>query len=369
MRYYIVAGEHSGDILGADLITQIKSIDSCADFWACGGQAMQKAMDKSCALYMTEMAYMGIDFFKSIYKIWKYLEICKKSLLTYRPHAVILIDYSGFNMRLAAFAKQNGFRIFYYIPPKIWAHGKQRIKNIIRDIDHIFSILPFETNYYQKTGYQDITYVGNPLVQRVREHPIDPTFTNIHGLDHRPIIALLPGSRVDEIRRILPIIVTQAAYFTSHQFIVAGLSHLPKILYDKIVPPFIQIVYDQTYNLLAAAQAAIVTSGSATLEVALWNVPQIVVYKTGRLSYCLAKAILTIPYISLVNLLTGQKAVPEIIQYQLTKKNLSIALTQLLKAETAHQQRVSYKVIRELLGSQAAAAKTAECILSILNHA
>ncbi|WP_419241375.1 lipid-A-disaccharide synthase [Cardinium endosymbiont of Nabis limbatus] len=361
MRYYIIAGEHSGDMHGADLIGAIKKRDPHADFWSCGGVAMSKAIGKPCRVDGLKMAYMGLDFLKKWCALWQLLKFCQKSLIDYRPDLVILIDSSGFNMRIAAFAKRNGFRVFYYIPPKIWAHGPRRIEKIKRDVDRVWSILPFEAAYYQAQGYHAIDYVGNPLVQKVADHCINPSFIADHKLDKRPIIALLPGSRLDEIRRILPIMVAQVD--PTYQFVVAGLRAMPSSLYRALCPPTVQVVYDQTYDLMAVAQAAIIASGTASLEAALFNLPQVVVYKTHPLAYFFYKSVVTVQYISLVNLLVDQPVVPELIQYQLTREKLSATLTDLLSGEGCTKQKVAYQVIRQLLGQQNAAEAAAKCIV------
>ncbi|ROT47669.1 lipid-A-disaccharide synthase [Candidatus Cardinium hertigii] len=364
MRYYIVAGEHSGDMHGADLIIQLKKLDPAADFWACGGTAMEKAMGKPCCLYTTIVASMGLDFIEHIYKLWQWLTFCKQGLLRYQPDLLILIDFGSFNMRLASFAKQHGFPVYSYIPPKIWAYRKPRITRIQKNIKQIFSVLPFEVASYQAYGYNAIEYVGNPLVQKVARHVVNANFAAAHGLDKRPIIALLPGSRIDEVKRILPIMASQAAYFSSYQLVVAGLTHLPSLLY-KAIPSSIRMVYDQTYDLLAIAQAAIVASGTATLETALWNVPQIVVYKVSCLTYCLYKRILSVPYISLVNLLLNRTAVPELIQDVLTEQQLYATLTELLIERVSTKQKAYYQELKQLLGSKEASVEIAQFLLQI----
>ncbi|TSJ81043.1 MAG: lipid-A-disaccharide synthase [Candidatus Cardinium sp.] len=362
MRYYIIAGEHSGDMHGADLIRQIKKIDHHADFWSCGGPAMSQAIGKPCRVDCGQMAYMGIDFLKKWYTLWRLLQFCQKNLISYRPDVVILIDYSGFNMKLAAFARRNGFQVAYYIPPKIWAHGPGRLASIKRDVDQVLSILPFEAAYYQNRGYHSIAYVGNPLVQKVAGHCINPSFIADNRLDKRPIIALLPGSRLDEIRRILPLMVAQADYFKAYQLVVAGLRALPTSLYTALCPSTVQVVYDQTYDLIAVAKVAIIASGTASLEAALFNLPQVVVYKTHPLAYFFYKKIVTIKHISLVNLFVDQAVVPELIQYQCTREKLCATLTHLLSGSSS--QKAAYQVVRQLLGQKNAAIEAAKCIVT-----
>ncbi|CAH2559678.1 Lipid-A-disaccharide synthase [Cardinium endosymbiont of Oedothorax gibbosus] len=362
MRYYIIAGEHSGDLHGADLIRQIKAIDHYADFWACGGMVMSKAIGKPCRVDGSTMAYMGIDFLKKCYTLWQLLKFCQKGLIGYQPDVVILIDYSGFNMRLAAFAKRNGFRVCYYIPPKIWAHSSRRITKIQRDVDKVLSILPFEVAYYQAQGYHTIDYVGNPLVQKIADHRINPYFRADNRLDDRPIIALLPGSRLDEIRRILPLMVAQVDH--TYQFVVAGLRHIPNGLYKAICPPTIQVVYDQTYDLMAVAKAGIIASGTASLEAALFNLLQVVIYKTHPLAYWFYKSMITVKHISLVNLLVNQTVVPELIQYQLTSEKIYATLKGLLSGSGGARQKEAYQTIRRLLGQKHGATEAAKCIVA-----
>lgn len=372
MRYYIIAGEHSGDMHGAGLIEQIKEIDPEAHFWACGGDAMQQAMGRSCAVNCTEMTCMGLDFLKKMYPLWRTLRCCKTELVAYRPDAVILIDYSGFNLKLGAFAQKQGFWVYYYIPPKIWAHGAKRIEKIKTTVKKIGSILPFEVAYYQANGYNAIAYVGNPLVQKVAMHSAQPTFRTDNKLDHRPIIALLPGSRLEEVQRILPHMATQVHFFPSYQFVVAGVHHIPKALYDTLAPLPIHTLYDQTYSLLAAAQVGIIASGSASLEAALFDLPQVVVYKTSFLTYWWYKKIATVKHISLVNLLAGTTVVPELIQDQLNPQTIRKAVQCLLEGTDVGVQKQAYGQIRALLGTKHAAEETAQMIvkdLKIQSHA
>ncbi|MGI2261889.1 lipid-A-disaccharide synthase [Candidatus Cardinium hertigii] len=364
MRYYVIAGEHSGDMHGADLIRHIKSIDHHADFWCCGGTAMSQAMGRPCSVDGSKMAYMGIDFLKRWYTLWQLLKFCQKSLKHYQPTVVLLIDYSGFNMRLAAFAKKNGFLVHYYIPPKIWAHGQKRIAKIKQNVDHIWSILPFEVAYYHAQCYHTIDYVGNPLIQKVADHAINPFFKAENRLDHRPIIALLPGSRLDEIHRLLPLMVAQAAHFKGYQFVVAGLSIIPNSLYEALCPPTVQVIYDQSYDLMAVAKVAVIAAGTASLEAALFNLAQIVVYKLHPLAYFFYKSIITVDYISLVNLLMDHPVVPELIQYQLTDKKLYATLTNLLSSNGRAKQQAAYPAVHRLLSPKNGAAIAAKSIVA-----
>ena len=363
MRYYIITGEHSGDIHGADLIIHLKQADPKADFWSCGGVAMAQAMGKPPTIEASKMGYIGLDFLKSIYTLWKRLRFCKQSLIEYHPDVVILIDYSGFNMRLADFAKKRGYRIYYYIPPKIWAHHPKRIEQIKKNVAKVLSILPFEVAYYQNSGYDTIDYVGNPLVQKVATHRVNATFLTDNGLPDKPIIALLPGSRLDEVERILPYIMVQGSELEAYQLVVAGLSHMPSQVYQKLLLPHVKIIYDQTYDLLHFAQMGIIASGTASLEAALFNLPQIVVYKTHPLTYLFYKNIIMVKHISLVNLLAGDRSIiPEFIQGQLTQQNCYNALTN-LRAQGG-KQHAMYKLIKTVLGKKNAAKTAAEIILA-----
>lgn len=369
MRYYIIAGEHSGDMHGADLINEIKKIDHQADFWASGGKAMSKAIGGTSGASLLNTAYMGIDFLKKSYFLWRFLKFCKRSLIHYKPDVVILIDYSGFNMHLAAFASRNGFKVHYYIPPKIWAHGPTRITKIKRDVARVYSILPFEVAHYQIKSYYSIDYVGNPLVHKVDTHLLNTSFISANRLDNRPIIALLPGSRIDEIRRLLPFMVDQAIHLEGYQLVVAGLTHIPFKWYQKLCPSTIAVVYDQTYDLMAFAKVGIIASGTASLEAALLNLPQIVVYKLDPFAHWFYKRVAMIKYISLVNILLNQPIVPELIQYELTSQNLSVTLRRLLEDGASLQQAAAYKEIRRLLGNENSAQVTAQHIVTAIQAA
>ncbi len=368
MRYYLIAGEKSGDIYGGRLMQAIKKEDPQAAFRFFGGDCMQASGGTLVKSY-TELAFMGLDFVGSLKKIYRYLQYCKKDILAFQPDALILIDYAGFNLRITQFAKKHRIKTFYYISPKIWAWNSGRIHRIKAYVDKMFTILPFETEFYQKYDYQ-VAYVGNPVIEQIRSHVPHPNFRSINQLDHRPMIALLPGSRIQEVKRTLPTMLAIVSSLPSYQFVLAAMSELPAKLYQQASQtPGVKLVYNQTYDLLANAYAAVVSSGTATLEAACFQVPQVVVYKTHFLTYTLAKWLIKLPYISLVNILAGQEAVKELIQHQLTPKNLLQALqASLCHKPTRDLQLACYQQIIQSLGEQEASKTTAQLIVSYLKN-
>ncbi len=319
MKYYLIAGERSGDLHGSNLISAIKKYDNKAIFRGFGGNMMQAAGAEIATNY-SEMAFMGfLEVLKNVFTIRRLLKNCKKDILNYAPDVVVLIDYAGFNMRIAAFAKQHQLKTFYYISPKVWAWNQDRALNIKRLIDRMFVIFPFEKAFFKKYDY-DVDYVGNPLLDAITD------FKN-NSIEKpkpaKPIIALLPGSRKQEVEQMLALMVATKPHFPDYQFVIAGVTNLPQNLYDTFLKTKdVSVVYDDAYNLLSVATSAIVTSGTATLETALFNVPQVVCYKSGRVSYEIAKRLIRVPYISLVNLIAEKKIVKELIQNELTVKNL-----------------------------------------------
>jgi lipid-A-disaccharide synthase len=367
MRYYIIAGEKSGDMHGGKLMQAIKQEDLNAEFRFWGGACMQQVGGALVVPY-TEVAFMGLDFLSSLRKLYQYLRYCQQDILAFQPDVLILIDYAGFNLRIAKFAKKHLIKTFYYISPKIWAWNTSRINQIKAYVDRMFVILPFEKAFYKKYDYP-VDYVGNPLIEQISLHTPYPHFRSTYHLDQRPIIALLPGSRIGEIKRILPTMLSIVSSLPEYQFVLAALSELPVGLYEQAhKTQNVQVAYDQVYNVLTNAYAAIVTSGTATLEAACFQVPQIVVYKTGLFSYTFAKWLVRLKHISLVNIIAGQDVVQELIQDRFTSTNLLQALQDLLNNANARQaQLVGYSNILQLLGKKKASQTAAKLIVSYLN--
>lgn len=360
MRYYIIAGEPSGDLHGARLIDALKAKDKEAEIRAWGGDQMQ-AKGAALAKHIKELAIMGItQVLMRLPTIFRNFRYAHQDIKAFAPDVIILIDYSGFNLRIAKWAKKQGYRVFYYISPQVWATRAGRVKKIKKYVDQLFSILPFEEAFYQKYNYP-INYVGHPLLDEVKEHPLEENFRSLNQLDaSKPIIALLPGSRKQEVKAILGQMLKVIPHFPNYQFVIAGAPTLDRSFYmDFIGSAKVELLEGQTYDLLANSHAALVTSGTATLETALFEVPQVVCYKTAPLFYWIVKQIIKIPYISLVNIIMKRELVRELIQGDLNEEGLKVALERIL--EPAHRAKVGegYAELKRLLGEQGAALRAA----------
>jgi len=363
MRYYIIAGEASGDLHGGNLVKEIYRQDNKADIRCWGGDRMQAA-GATLVKHYRELAFMGfVEVIMHLRTIFRNIDFCKKDILAYKPDVLVLIDYPGFNMRIAEWAKQQGILIVYYISPQVWAWKENRVKKIKRDVDKMLVILPFEVDFYKKWHY-DVTYVGHPLVEVVRQEkenvPVIP-------LSDKPIIALLPGSRAQEIKVKLPVMLQMVQHFPEYCFVVAQASAQPDSLYKELIGDApVMLVKDQTYNLLKQAKAGLITSGTATLETALFGLPQVVCYKGNAISYWLATKLVKVKYISLVNLIMDKPVVTELIQGELTETNLIVALTRLL-CDQAYQQELQqdYATLWHKLGDKQASENAAREIIAI----
>ena len=369
MRYYLIAGETSGDLHGANLIQALKAEDSQAEFRIVGGDQMESAADQKALIHTSEMAFMGfIEVLKNLLTIQKNLKKVKEDLLKYKPDTVILIDFPGFNMRIASFAKKHNIKVCYYISPKIWAWNQGRVHKIKKVVDHMFCILPFEVDFYSRFGMQ-VDYVGNPLLDAISQHHFNPDFRTQNNLSEAPIIALLPGSRKMEIEKILPDMVAMYYYFPQHQFVIAGAPNFDESYYKQYLGDLdIPIVFDQTYDLLKNAEAAIVTSGTATLETAILKIPQVVVYKANALSVMIARRLVKVRFISLVNLINNYLSVIELIQNNCNPDEIRTELDRLLNnAEHRSSVLENYDVLAEKLGEPGASARTAKLIFNYLS--
>lgn len=366
MKYYIIAGERSGDLHGSNLIKAILQKDANAQIRAWGGDMMQEA-GATLVKHYKDIAFMGFaEVIKNLPTILGLLSFCKKDIQAYQPDVVILIDYAGFNMRVAKFVKSIGIKTFYYISPKVWAWNQSRALNIKKFVDRMFVIFPFEKDFFKKYDYE-VDYVGNPLFDAIADFQPKPNFRKEARVGQKPIIALLPGSRHQEVAKILPLMVAQAYNFPDYQFVIAGVSNLPKELYARWQSIFpIKVVYDDAYNLLSVADAALVTSGTATLETALLNVPQVVCYKTSGISFAIAKMVIKVPYISLVNLVAQKKIVPELIQNDLNNNTVQEELNKILRPEGRQAQLEGYAEVRAILGEKGASAKAGSLMVDYL---
>lgn len=323
MKYYLIAGEPSGDLHGANLIEGLKKADPGAQFRFWGGDRMAAAGGaENLRKHYRETSFFGIvEVLRNLSTIRRQMRECQQDVAAYAPDALILVDYPGFNLKMARWAREHGIRTFYYIAPKVWAWREWRVEAIRRDVDRLFIIFPFERDYFPRHGIEPI-FEGNPLIDAIEARrpalPSGEEFRRRNGLDARPVIALLAGSRRSEIRDNLPLMVRLSKRFPEHQFVVTAVPWIDRALYDKYLDGSdIRCVTDQTYETLAVAEAAVVTSGTATLETALLGVPEVVVYRTLWFQVKLQPYVLKVPWVSLVNLNLGREAVAEIIQSDL----------------------------------------------------
>lgn len=375
MKYYLIAGEASGDLHASNLMKAILQEDPKAEFRFFGGDLMAKA-GGTCVKHYRDMAYMGfIPVLLHLRTIFRNLSCCKQDILAWKPDVLILIDYPGFNLKVAKFIKQHSsIPVYYYISPKIWAWKEYRIKNIRRDIDKLLSILPFEVDFFKKHHYP-VNYVGNPCVDAVQtfrenyQESLDE-FQLRNKLDDRPIIALLAGSRKQEIKDNLSRMTEASKDFPQYQFVVAGAPGIDPEFYQQFIGKDTKILFGQTYSLLTHATAALVTSGTATLETALFKVPQVVCYYTaaGKLVSFLRRHILKVQYISLVNLISGNEAVTELVADGMTVTNLKAELKQILPDGNKRSKMLSdYEQLIQTLGTAGASQRAAEIIISSLS--
>lgn len=368
MKYYIIAGEASGDLHGSELIKALRMVDANAEIYCWGGDLMQKAGGVLRKHYR-ELAFMGFaEVIANLRTILRNITLCKKDIDAFQPDAVIFIDYPGFNMRIAKWAKAKKYRTIYYISPQIWAWKENRIHALRRDVDKMFVILPFEKDFYENKHGFKVEFVGHPLLDVISNRPVPdaPTFRKEYGLSDRPIIALLPGSRKQEIRKMLDIMLSVVPNFPQYQFVIAGAPGLEEDFYRQYLTPHVGFVSNRTYDLLALAHAALVTSGTATLETALFNVPEVVCYRGNWISYQIAKRIITLKYISLVNLIMDKPVVTELIQDDLNTARLRQELTRILDENHRQQLFSEYAALRTALGNAGAAVNTANGIFNYL---
>lgn len=365
-KFYIISGERSGDLHASNLVLAMQKLDPNSKFRGMGG-AYSKDAGVVLAVDYSEVAVMGfLEVVLGFRKVLKYLSLIKKDLLLYRPDALILADYGGFNMKIAAFAKENGIPVHYYIPPKVWAWNQKRALKLKAFTDQIYSILPFEPEFFEKYD-MNVHYVGNPLLDEIRKFKPHDFFFQKNELSYQPIIALLPGSRKQEINAMLDRMVSLVKEFPNAQFVIAGVGSLQSAAYDPARTAGIRVVIDQTYDLLSHATAAVVTSGTATLETALFRVPQIVVYRTSAISYRIAKNLIRVPYISLVNLIAGKEVVKELIQDDFSIENLKNELNRIFSNVVYKGEMLQgYDLIQERIGDSSASDITAELILDSL---
>lgn len=366
MKYFIIAGERSGDLHGSNLVTAIKKADKYAEIQGWGGDYMEVA-GATVMMHYRDLAFMGFfEVLMNLSKILGFFKLCKKQIEAFQPDAIILIDYAGFNMRIAKWAKPQGYKLFYYISPKVWAWNQKRALKLKQTIDKLFVIFPFEVDFFKKYDYE-VEFVGNPLFDAIAAFQPNPDFLSQNKLGNSKIIALLPGSRKQEVEQMLELMVATKKQFPDYQFVIAGVSNLSKEFYERFLSDDVHLVFDQAYDLLSHAEAAMVTSGTATLETALFGVPQVVCYKTSAITYSIAKMVIRVPFISLVNLIAEKEVVTELLQAKVTPDNIANEIKKVLNGLPERKQQITdYQKIREILGSTGASAKTGQRIVEIL---
>ena len=365
MKYYIIAGEASGDLHGSNLMKELLKEDHQAEFRFWGGDLMQN-VGGTLVKHYKALAFMGfVEVLFNLKTILSNISFCKKDIENYKPDAIIFIDYPGFNLRIAAWAKQKNIQTHYYISPQIWAWKENRIKAIKRDVDQMYVILPFEKSYYEDKHQFNVHYVGHPLLDAIsqRKEINETDFRAEFQLSDKPIIALLPGSRKQEITKMLKNMLAIANDFPDFQFVIAGAPGQD----FEVYAPFLKAkkvtyVPNRTYDLLSVSNAALVTSGTATLETALFNVPEVVCYKGNRISYEIGKRIINLKFISLVNLIIDKEVVKELIQHNFTQKTLKAELHKITNTSARNNMLAEYKKLKELLGSGGASKRTAQLI-------
>ncbi len=370
MKYYLISGEASGDLHGSNLIKALKAKDADADIRCWGGDLMEKA-GGTLAKHYKEMAFMGFfEVLLNLRTISKNINFCKQDIQQFQPDVIVFIDFSGFNLRIAKWAKKKDFTTNYYISPQIWASRENRINDIKRDIDAMYVILPFEKEFYEKKHNFPVNFVGHPLLDAIGDRkPLDSKkFRDENQLNlDKPIITLLPGSRKQEVQKMLDIMLSIIGDFTQYEFVIAGAPSLDREFYEPFLSnPNVSFVHNKTYDLLSISYAALVTSGTATLETAIFKIPQVVCYRANWISYQIAKRLITLDYISLVNLIMDKEVVKELIQDELTTKNLKIALFKILDGPARIDQLKAYDVLEKKLGGQGASEKTAGLIYDSL---
>ena len=365
MKYYVIAGEPSGDLHASNMMKELLLLDSSIEFRFWGGDLMEAVTHQQPRKHIKDLAFMGfVEVAKNIRTIFKNIAFCKQDILDFKPEILILVDYPGFNLRIADWAKKQGIRVFYYISPTIWAWKEDRVEIIKRSVEKMFVILPFEVAVYKKHNYI-ADYAGHPLLDAIEQEkstlPDRVSFIEKNKLDQRPIIAVLPGSRKQEIERMFSIMLDVVNDFKNYQFVIAGTTNLPKEAYQMAVDKGLKVVFGQTYALMHNAHAGIIKSGTSTLESALFRLPQVVCYKGGTVSYSIAKMVVggRVKYIGLPNLILDKPVVKELIQTDLTSKNLKEELTKIISGPVREEMLTEYDGLIKLLGNSGASKKVA----------
>ncbi len=374
MRYFIIAGEQSGDLHGSNLVRGLLDADKSAEIFCWGGDLMESA-GATLLVHYSRLAFMGfVSVIRNLGTISKNMNLCKHQIIEYKPDVLIFIDYPGFNLRIAEFAKNAGYRTFYYISPKLWAWNEGRVKKIRKFIDRMFIIFPFEVDFYKKHGIT-VEYYGNPLVDEIEKKisslPSKENICGYLGIEDKPVIALLAGSRRHEIELILPEMLKVVSHFPEYQFVLAGVKNIPDELYLNLIGDVsVKLIKEKTYEILYTSQAALVASGTATLEAALYGAPQVVCYKGDFFSMVIAWMVIKVKYISLVNLIMNSEVVRELVQYELNEKNIIAELRAVLPGGEKREKILSdYDILRKIIGKSGASDRIAKEMVEELKNA
>jgi len=367
-RIYIIAGEASGDLHGGNLVRALLREDNSLDIRCWGGDEM-KAAGAQVVKHIKELAFMGfVEVVMNLRTILRNISVCKKDISQFKPDALVLIDYPGFNLRIAEWAHEQGIKVYYYISPQVWAWKQSRVHKIKKFVDEMYVILPFAEDFYKKFDYR-VNFVGHPLLDALKNFkPSEVFVTEITQKDAKPIITLLPGSRKQEVSVKLPLMLQAAESFSNHRIIVAGAPSLEPSFYDTFIKDKAEVYFGRTYDLLTLSEAALVTSGTATLETALLGIPEVVCYKGSKISYHIAKALIKIRFISLVNLIMDREVVTELIQDECNPQRMKQELEKIIEGGSTRAQMLSdFTLLRATLGQGGASEKVAQSLLKTMN--
>lgn len=373
LKLYIIAGEASGDLHGSNLMKHLKAENTLLDFRYWGGDKMQQ-QGGTLVKHIKDLAFMGfLEVIKNIKTILNNIRYCKNDIAAFQPDALILIDYPGFNLRIAEWAKSQGIKVYYYVSPQVWAWKQSRVHKIKKCVDELYVILPFEKDFYKKFDF-DVQYLGHPLLDAVDDFKATVVDKKLiyddNNLSDKPIIALLPGSRKQEVSVKLPIMLNAVRSFEGYQIIIAGAPSLTPDFYLQFINETDKIIFGKTYDLLEIAEAAVVTSGTATLETALFKVPQVVCYKSSNFSYQIAKRLIKIKFISLVNLILNREAVKELIQKDCNATFIELELSEIIVGGMKREKMLNdYNELEQILGAGGASSKIAHALLKTINQA
>ena len=369
MKYFLIAGEASGDLHASNLMKELLEADPQAEFCYMGGDLMQGVAD-GMVIHYRETSYMFLDVLFHLRKIFRNMRLVKQKIMEWKPDVLIPVDYPGFNLRISRFASEHGIRVFYYISPKVWAWKQRRVKSLKKYVNRLFTIFPFEEAFFRRFN-MEVEYFGNPLVDQVsafrEKFEGEGEWRVKNGFGDLPLVALLAGSRIKEIETTLPTMLTLAREHPGYQFVLAGAPSIPSSIYKEyLLGTDVKIVFNETYALLACAKAGLVNSGTATLEAALFELPQVVLYRTSKLAYSIAKRLIKIKFISLVNLIYGNKLVEEVIQKDMTEKTRQ-ELNRILNDDSYREEmQEGYRVLKGELGERGVSQRIGERMIELL---